>query len=52
VPVMPLKADTGFISLGDGLFYVAESGKVDDRQYGYGVLMRLNREDYTFEKVK
>ena len=52
VPVMPLKADTGFISLGDGLFYVADSGKTNGDQYGYGVLMRLNRDNYTYEIVK
>lgn len=51
VPTMPLKADTGFVSLGDGLFYVAESGKKDGCQYGCGVLMRLNRADCTFEPV-
>ena len=52
IPVMPLKADTGLISLGDGLFYVADSGKTNEDQYGYGVLMRLNRDNYTFEIVK
>lgn len=52
IPVMPGKADTGFISLGNDLFYVAQSGKEDGRQYGYMHLMRLNRADYTFERVE
>ncbi|MBO4378264.1 MAG: hypothetical protein J5889_04830 [Clostridia bacterium] len=52
VPVMPIKADTGFISLGSGLFYVADSGKTDGRQYGYAVLMRMNRDDCTFERAE
>jgi len=52
IPAMPGKADTGFISLGDDLFYVAQSGKMGEKQYGYAVLMRLNRENWTFEPVK
>ena len=52
IPVMPGKADTGFISLGGDLFYVAESGKENDLQYGYATLMRLNRKDWTFSKVE
>ena len=51
VPDMPLRADTGFISLGGGLFYVADSGKEADRQYGRGVLMRLDRATCTFSPV-
>ena len=52
IPVMPGKADTGFISLGGDLFYVAESGKENDLQYGYATLMRLNRSDWTFSRVE
>ena len=52
VPDMPLRADTGFISLGSNLFYAADSGKEADCQYGCGVLMRLNRADYTFSPVE
>ena len=52
IPVMPGKADTGFISLGGDLFYVALSGKDGDKQYGYVRLMRLNRADYTFTEVE
>ena len=49
---MPGKADTGFISLGNDLFYVAESGKENDLQYGYATLMHLSRKDWTFSKVE
>ena len=52
IPVMPGKADTGFISLGDDLFYVAQSGKSSERQFGYAVLMRLDRENWTFIPVE
>ena len=52
VPDMPLRADTGFISLGGSLFYVADSGKETDCQYGYSVLMRLDRKNYTFSSVE
>lgn len=52
IPVMPGKADTGFISLGNDLFYVAVSGKEDDKQYGYLKLMKLDRESYTFKDVE
>ena len=52
IPVMPGKADTGFISLGDDLFYVAVSGKLGEEQYGYAVLMRLDRENWTFVPVE
>lgn len=52
VPVMPGKADTGFISLGNDLFYVAVSGKANEKQYGYLKLMKLDRESYTFSEVE
>lgn len=49
---LPLKATTGFISLGDDYFYVAESGKTDEKQYGKMHLMKLDRDTYTFRCVE
>ena len=52
IPTMPRVADTGFISLGNDLFYVAQSGKMNGKQYGYAILMHLDRETWTFSDVK
>ena len=52
IPVMPRVADTGFISLGNDLFYVAQSGKMNEKQYGYAILMCLDRTTWTFNEVK
>ena len=52
VDEMPLKADTGFISLGNDYFYVAESGKTDEKQFGKLHLMKLDRNTYTFHCIE
>ena len=52
IPVMPRVADTGFISIGNDLFYVAQSGKMNGKQYGYAILMHLDRETWKFSDVK
>ena len=52
VPEMPLVATTGFISLGNDYFYVAESGKENEMQYGKMHLMKLDRATYTFRCVE
>jgi hypothetical protein len=49
---MPRVADTGFISLGNDLFYVAQSGKMNGKQYGYAILMHLDRETWKFSDIK
>ena len=52
IPMMPGNADTGFVSLGGDLFYVAESGRLEDgRQFGRAVLCRLDRENCLFRPV-
>ncbi len=48
----PASADTGFISLGNGYFYVAESGKVNDKQFGNALLYKVDHETCRFTKVK
>ncbi len=52
VPVMPGSADTGFVSLGDDLFYVAESWRADDKYHGRAVLCRLDRDTCLFKAVE
>ena len=52
VDELPIKATTGFVSLGDDYFYVAESGKEEDLQYGKMHLMKLDRTTYTFRCVE
>lgn len=52
VTVRPDKADTGFVSLGNDYFYIATSGKTDNKQWGYVRLCRLDRETYTFSAVE
>ena len=52
IPVMPRVADTGFISIGNDLFYVAQSGKMNGKQYGYAILMHLDRESWKFSDIK
>ncbi len=49
---MPGVADTGFVSLGGGLFYVALSGKTGDSQYGKAALFRADHTTGTFERVE
>ena len=52
VDTMPGKADTGFISLGNGFFYVAESGKIGDKQYGKVFLHKVDHDTCRFTKVE
>ncbi len=49
---MPGVADTGFVSLGGGMFYVALSGKTGDSQYGKAALFRADHTTGTFERVE
>ncbi len=49
---MPGKADTGFISLGNGFFYVAESGKTGGEQYGKVFLYKVDHNTCLFTKVQ
>ena len=45
-------ADTGFVSLGSGFFYVAESGKTGGKQYGMVSLHKVDHNTCLFHKVQ
>ena len=46
-----LSESNGFISLGQDYFYIADSGKTDNKQFGIAVLMKLNRDEWVFIPV-
>lgn len=51
-PTVPVQPATGFISLGDDFFYLAESGsRKEGQQYGIPTLFALDRKTFEFTPV-